>query len=135
MMLAVQNLEVRYGGITALRGVSIEVAEGETVLLVGANGAGKSSLINAVIGLAGASRGTVRFAGHDISGLACDGRARAGMRARQCRTTRSLGLALQPLSDPAGSREPAGGSVVGRSTADRGSGSGHELFPQAAAAG
>jgi branched-chain amino acid transport system ATP-binding protein len=78
-MLAVQNLEVRYGGITALRGVSIEVAEGDTVLLVGANGAGKSSLINAVIGLAAASRGTVRFAGRDISALSCDGRARAGM--------------------------------------------------------
>lgn len=78
-MLTVENLEVRYGGITALRGVSIDVAEGETVLLVGANGAGKSSLINAVIGLAATSRGTVRFAGEDISALACDGRARAGM--------------------------------------------------------
>jgi energy-coupling factor transporter ATP-binding protein EcfA2 len=54
-MLSVENLEVRYGGITALHGVSIEVAEGETILLVGANGAGKSSLINAVIGLASAS--------------------------------------------------------------------------------
>ncbi len=78
-MLAVENLEVRYGGITALRGVSLEVAEGETVLLVGANGAGKSSLINAVIGLAATSRGRVRFAGEDISVLPCDGRARAGM--------------------------------------------------------
>jgi branched-chain amino acid transport system ATP-binding protein len=78
-MLAVENLEVRYGGITALRGVSVEVAEGETVLLVGANGAGKSSLINAVIGLAATSRGRVRFAGEDISALPCDGRARAGM--------------------------------------------------------
>jgi len=78
-MLAVENLEVRYGGITALRGVSLEVAEGETVLLVGANGAGKSSLINAVIGLAATSRGRVRFAGEDISALPCDGRARAGM--------------------------------------------------------
>jgi branched-chain amino acid transport system ATP-binding protein len=78
-MLAVENLEVRYGGITALRGVSIEVAEGDTVLLVGANGAGKSSLINAVIGLAATSRGKVRFAGEDISAMPCDGRARAGM--------------------------------------------------------
>ena len=51
-MLAVENLEVRYGGIMALRSVSIAVAEGETVLLIGANGAGKSSLINAIIGLA-----------------------------------------------------------------------------------
>jgi branched-chain amino acid transport system ATP-binding protein len=78
-MLAVDNLEVRYGGITALRGVSIDVAEGETVLLIGANGAGKSSLINAVIGLVTASRGSVRFAGADISAVSCDGRARAGM--------------------------------------------------------
>jgi branched-chain amino acid transport system ATP-binding protein len=78
-MLTVENLEVRYGGITALRNVSVEVAEGETVLLVGANGAGKSSLINAVIGLAAMSRGRIRFAGEDISALPCDGRARAGM--------------------------------------------------------
>lgn len=78
-MLAVENLEVRYGGITALRGISVDVAEGETVLLVGANGAGKSSLINAVIGLAATSRGRVRFAGEDISALSCDRRARAGM--------------------------------------------------------
>jgi branched-chain amino acid transport system ATP-binding protein len=48
-------------------------------LLVGANGAGKSSLINAVIGLAATSRGKVRFAGEDISAMPCDGRARAGM--------------------------------------------------------
>jgi branched-chain amino acid transport system ATP-binding protein len=79
MMLAVEDLEVHYGGITAIRGVSIDVAEGETVLLIGANGAGKSSLINAVIGLVPASRGSVRFSGADISAVSCDGRARAGM--------------------------------------------------------
>jgi branched-chain amino acid transport system ATP-binding protein len=78
-MLAVEDLEVRYGGITAIRGVSIDVAEGETVLLIGANGAGKSSLINAVIGLVKAARGSVRFAGADLSAVSCDGRARAGM--------------------------------------------------------
>ena len=50
-MLNIENLTVRYGGITALDGVSIEVDEGESVLLVGSNGAGKSSLIKAVIGL------------------------------------------------------------------------------------
>ncbi|MDX3809027.1 MAG: ATP-binding cassette domain-containing protein, partial [Bosea sp. (in: a-proteobacteria)] len=78
-MLAVENLEVRYGGITALRRVSIEVGKGETVLLVGANGAGKSSLINAVIGLVPAKAGTIRFAGEDIGILSADRRARAGM--------------------------------------------------------
>jgi len=78
-MLAVEKLEVRYGGITALRRVSIEVGKGETVLLVGANGAGKSSLINAVIGLVPAQAGTIRFAGRDIGHLSADRRARAGM--------------------------------------------------------
>jgi branched-chain amino acid transport system ATP-binding protein len=78
-MLAVHNLELHYGGITALRGISVEVKKGETVLLVGANGAGKSSLINAVIGLAVASRGTVNFDGKDITGLSCDARARSGI--------------------------------------------------------
>lgn len=79
MVLSVQHLDVQYGGIAALRGVSIDVSEGETVLLVGANGAGKSSLINAVIGLAAASRGTVRFAGKNITSLSCDARARTGI--------------------------------------------------------
>lgn len=78
-MLAVENLEVRYGGITALRRVSIEVGKGETVLLVGANGAGKSSLINAVIGLVRAQAGSIRFAGRDVSALSADRRARAGI--------------------------------------------------------
>ncbi len=78
-MLTVQDLEVRYGGITAISGVSIDVAEGETVLLIGANGAGKSSLINAVIGLVKAQRGSVRFAGADLTAVSCDRRARAGI--------------------------------------------------------
>ena len=45
MLLRIDQLQVRYGGITALSGISIDVPEGETVLLVGANGAGKSSTI------------------------------------------------------------------------------------------
>ncbi len=78
-MLSVEGLEVRYGGITALRGVSIEVAAGETVLLVGANGAGKSSLINAVIGAVPSCGGTIRFQGRDLGALSTDRRARAGI--------------------------------------------------------
>ena len=65
-MLTVEKLEVHYGGITALRRVSIEVKEGETVLLVGANRAGKSSLINAVIGLVRTAAGRVLFRGKDL---------------------------------------------------------------------
>lgn len=78
-MLEIDRLEVRYGGIIALRGISVEVTEGETVLLVGANGAGKSSLINAVMGLVTPSAGTVRFCGTDLGSFSCDRRARAGI--------------------------------------------------------
>jgi branched-chain amino acid transport system ATP-binding protein len=79
MMLAVRDLNVRYGGIVALRGVSIDVHKGETVLLVGANGAGKSSLINAVIGLVPCCGGTIHFDGRGLDGMSCDRRARAGI--------------------------------------------------------
>ncbi|CAM5761960.1 ABC transporter ATP-binding protein [Bosea minatitlanensis] len=78
-MLSVEDIEVRYGGITALHKVSIEVEEGETVLLIGANGAGKSSLINAVIGATQTCGGRIRFKGQDIGGLSADRRARAGI--------------------------------------------------------
>jgi branched-chain amino acid transport system ATP-binding protein len=78
-MLQVRDLDVRYGGITALRRVSIDVEKGETVLLVGANGAGKSSLINAVIGLVRADGGTITFDGRSLDSLPCDRRARAGI--------------------------------------------------------
>ena len=78
-MLAIERLEVRYGGILALRGVSLEVNEGETVLLVGANGAGKSSIINAVMGLVSTCGGTIRFAGADLGSMSCDRRARSGI--------------------------------------------------------
>jgi branched-chain amino acid transport system ATP-binding protein len=79
MMLQVRDLDVRYGGITALRHVSIDVEKGETVLLVGANGAGKSSLINAVIGLVQTDGGTITFDGRSLDLLPCDRRARAGI--------------------------------------------------------
>jgi len=78
-VLTIDNLVVRYGGITALRGVSVDVKEGETVLLVGANGAGKSSLINAVMGLVPNSAGTIHFAGRDLRSMSSDRRSRAGM--------------------------------------------------------
>ena len=79
MLLRIENLTVRYGGITALSGVSIDVAEGETVLLVGANGAGKSSTINAVIGLVPAVGGRIMFDGAELSAVPCEQRARRGI--------------------------------------------------------
>ncbi|HVZ09897.1 ABC transporter ATP-binding protein [Rhodopila sp.] len=79
MLLRIENLWVRYGGIIALSGVSIDVPEGETVLLVGANGAGKSSTINAIIGLVPAAQGRIVFDGNDLGRVPCERRARMGI--------------------------------------------------------
>jgi branched-chain amino acid transport system ATP-binding protein len=62
-----------------LSGISIEVPEGETVLLVGANGAGKSSTINAIIGLVPVAKGSISFDGKEIGTIPCDRRARLGI--------------------------------------------------------
>ncbi|MGQ9524828.1 MAG: ABC transporter ATP-binding protein [Armatimonadota bacterium] len=66
-MLRVENLEVRYGAIRALRGVSMHVDEGEIVTLIGANGAGKSTLLRAISGLVRPSEGSITFEGRDIT--------------------------------------------------------------------
>jgi branched-chain amino acid transport system ATP-binding protein len=78
-MLVIEKLNVRYGGIVALQDVSIEVRKGETVLLVGSNGAGKSSLINSVIGLVPSLSGRIAFDGKDLAGVSCANRARLGI--------------------------------------------------------
>jgi branched-chain amino acid transport system ATP-binding protein len=79
MLLRIEDLHVRYGGIAALSGISIDVPEGETVLLVGANGAGKSSTINAIIGLVPAAGGRILFDGAEINAIPCERRARLGI--------------------------------------------------------
>ncbi len=68
-MLEVRGLSVSYGPVQALAGISLDVRAGEIVALVGANGAGKSSLIHAVAGLATASGGRVAFRGDELLGL------------------------------------------------------------------
>lgn len=78
-MLSIESATVRHGGIVALNDVSIEVKQGETVLLVGSNGAGKSSLINAVMGQVPLSAGRIVFEGKDLAGLASAARARRGI--------------------------------------------------------
>jgi branched-chain amino acid transport system ATP-binding protein len=67
-MLAVRDLDLFYGAAQALDGVSLDVAPGEIVAIVGANGAGKSSLIRAIFGMENPTRGTIRFEGRDIAG-------------------------------------------------------------------
>jgi branched-chain amino acid transport system ATP-binding protein len=67
-MLRVENLDVFYGDVQALDGVSLDVEEGAIVAIVGANGAGKTTLIRALAGMAQKMRGRVLFRGADIAG-------------------------------------------------------------------
>jgi branched-chain amino acid transport system ATP-binding protein len=65
MLLEVRGLEVSYGGIRAVKGIDLEVKEGELVCLIGANGAGKSTTLRALCGLLAPRGGTVRYDGTD----------------------------------------------------------------------
>jgi branched-chain amino acid transport system ATP-binding protein len=67
-LVEVENLVVRYGPAVAVEGVSLTLGAGERVALIGANGAGKSSLLNAVCGVVRPAGGTVRVAGDDVTG-------------------------------------------------------------------
>lgn len=66
-MLQVEDLEVHYGMIQAVRGVSFEVNQGEIVSLIGANGAGKSTILKTISGLVRPSKGSITYLGQDIS--------------------------------------------------------------------
>jgi len=68
-MLTVENLEVSYGDVRALDGVSLEVVEGAIIAIVGANGAGKTTLIRTIAGMLRPARGRIRLRGNDIVGL------------------------------------------------------------------
>jgi len=68
-LLEVRDLEVRYGGIRALNGISLSVPAGSIVTLIGANGAGKSTTLRALSGLVPPSAGSIRFDGAEISGM------------------------------------------------------------------
>jgi branched-chain amino acid transport system ATP-binding protein len=78
-LLAVDRLAVHYGGIRAVQEVTLEVAEGETVCVIGANGAGKSTTLRALVGLAAAAAGTIRYGGRDVTRLPVHARARLGL--------------------------------------------------------
>jgi branched-chain amino acid transport system ATP-binding protein len=67
-MLQVTDVQVRYGSVAAVKGVSLEVAPGEIVAMIGPNGAGKTSLLRAISGLVAPAAGRVVFEGTDIAG-------------------------------------------------------------------
>ena len=69
MLLKIENITVHYGKAIALDNVSLEVAEGSIVSIIGANGAGKSTILRAVSGLTPLTSGEVRFADQRIDGM------------------------------------------------------------------
>ena len=79
MLLDVRDLEVRYGRVHAVRGVSLMLARGEIVAVLGANGAGKSSLLRTLIGIQSAAGGRVTFDGADITAWSASRRVRSGL--------------------------------------------------------
>jgi len=78
-LLSVQNLDVKYSSVQALFGISLDVPEGSVVAVLGANGAGKSTLARAVSGLVPSSKGSIRFAGKDITKAKAHDIRRAGL--------------------------------------------------------
>ena len=67
-LLALEGLQVAYGGIQAVRGIDLVVGKGELVCLIGANGAGKTTTLKGITGLQPVSGGTVRYEGEDVTG-------------------------------------------------------------------
>ena len=79
MLLEVKGLEVHYGGIRAVKGIDLEVAQGELVCLIGANGAGKTTTLKAVCRLIPSSSKVARYGGEDISKAAVHQLPRKGL--------------------------------------------------------
>src|SRR4051812_46460444 len=78
-LLVVDELEVSYGAVRALRGVSLAVAAGEVVGLIGANGAGKTTLLRSISGLVKPRSGRMQFQGRDLQGARPTHVVRAGL--------------------------------------------------------
>jgi branched-chain amino acid transport system ATP-binding protein len=68
-VLAIDNINVYYGNIHAIQGVSLTVGEGEIVTIIGANGAGKTTILKTIVGLLRSKTGSIRLAGEDISAI------------------------------------------------------------------
>ncbi|MBB4371150.1 branched-chain amino acid transport system ATP-binding protein [Bradyrhizobium sp. cir1] len=78
-MLSLRGLTRRFGGLTAVDAIDLDLARGELISIIGPNGAGKTTLFNLVTGLDRPDAGTVRFEGHDITGLSPERLAAEGI--------------------------------------------------------
>lgn len=79
MLLKIEDLHTNYGAIHALKGISLEVNEGEIVCLIGSNGAGKTTLVNSIVGIVKSSSGTITFDGKDITHVPAHAMTKAGI--------------------------------------------------------
>lgn len=79
VLLSIRDLQVSYGGIEAVKGISFDVREGEIVTLIGANGAGKSSTLRSIVGLVKPRGGSIVFDGEDITGADTTGIVKKGV--------------------------------------------------------
>ncbi|MCY3664083.1 MAG: urea ABC transporter ATP-binding subunit UrtE [Gemmatimonadetes bacterium] len=77
--LAVEELDIHYGGSRILRDISLQVPSGSIVAVMGRNGVGKTTLLKAIMGLLAPSKGRVFFAGEDVTALTADKRTRRGL--------------------------------------------------------
>ncbi len=78
-LLEVTDLRVNYGGIAALKGVSLHVGKGEIVAMIGANGAGKTTTLKSIVGLLPVAHGSITYAGKSIVGMAVEDLVEAGI--------------------------------------------------------
>lgn len=79
-MLRVEGLHVSYGEVKAIRDVSFRLGEGEILAVLGANGAGKTTIMRTIMGLKAPTSGCIRFLGADVTGMATHERVRLGLR-------------------------------------------------------
>src|SRR5260370_34932747 len=79
MLLDARDLDVRYGCVHAVRGVSVHINQGEIVTVLGANGAGKSSFLRALLGIERIAAGTIIFGGTELTHLSPSRRVQAGL--------------------------------------------------------
>ena len=102
-LLEVNDLVSGYGSLEVLHGISLDVAEGEIVSVLGANGAGKTTFLRAVSGVLDTWSGSVRLAGDDLAGMSVERRAGAGELRQQGRRRDGV----EPVAEQAGDlREP-----------------------------
>ena len=145
-MLEIRDLHVRYGGIQAVQGVSLSIPRGSIVTLIGANGAGKSSIIRSIAGLNKTISGEILFTRHEgeepvsLMGLKPEGMVRKGIslspEGRRILPHLSVeenlylgapGMGLHPFPAPQGAQLAEGRHPVRRRAADAGRGPGaHE---------